>query len=231
VSKYNSKEKIGKSIDGILGNLTIRGREDGQARELEELKKKLHQYQAVGSLEDLQKEKEDLLSTKDEINQDITDLTNQKHLLNQSCKELRDQIDQLQNKIVELNEEKELSTAKLNQVKQHVATVMASSLEKNIYKPSITIRQYCEQSEGKRKLTIHLREIDYQAMLIASRHFHSNKGQLMETITKALRFYISKEDYIEAEKEVLIKAVDSVRSVLESMGFSMEEIEEKLRMN
>lgn len=100
--------------------------------------------------------------------------------------------------------------------------------DKQAYQPSQVIRQYCEQPEGKRKLTIHLREIEYQAILKASQ-LKRSKGHLMDTITKALRFYIPKSYYEEAEREVSIKAVESVRVLLDNMGFSSEEIEQHLK--
>jgi prefoldin subunit 5 len=181
VSKQGSKERISHSIDGILGNLTIRGRDSEKDKELEELKR---------SLEILKREKEDLL---------------------QSISDLKQEHD--------------------NKRENHKPIHQWSLFEKEqcTYQPSAIIQQYCEQAEGKRKLTIHLREIEYQAMLKASQHFHSNKGQLMDTITKALRFYIPEAYYLDAEREVLLKAVHSVRGMLEQLGFSQTDIEKKIK--
>jgi prefoldin subunit 5 len=186
VSKQGSKERISHSIDGILGNLTIRGRDSEKDKELEELKR---------SLEILKREKEDLL-------QSISDLKQEHDDIIQS-----------------------------NKRENHKPINQWSLFEKEqcTYQPSALIQQYCEQAEGKRKLTIHLREIEYQAMLKASQHFHSNKGQLMDTITKALRFYIPEAYYLDAEREVLLKAVHSVRGMLEQLGFSQTDIEKKIK--
>ena len=186
MSKHGSKERIGQSIDGILGNLTIRGRDSEKDKELEELKH---------SLEILKKEKEDL---------------------SQSISDLRQERDNI---------------IEGNKYENHKSVNQRSLYEKEqcTYQPSAIIQQYCEQAEGKRKLTIHLREIDYQAILKASQHFHSSKGQLMDTITKALRFYIPETYYLEAEREVLLKAIHSVRGMLEKLGFSQTDIEKKIK--
>jgi prefoldin subunit 5 len=186
VSKHGSKERIGQSIDGILGNLTIRGRDSEKDKELEELKR---------SLEILKQEKEDLL-------QSISDLRQERN-----------------------------NISKGNKHEKHKSVNQWSLYEKEqcTYQPSAIIHQYCEQAEGKRKLTIHLREIEYQAILKASQHFHSSKGQLMDTITKALRFYIPEAHYVEAEREVLLKAIHSVRGMLEQLGFSKTDIEKKIK--
>jgi prefoldin subunit 5 len=186
VSKQGSKERISQSIDGILGNLNIRGRDSAKDKELEELKR---------SLEILKQEKEDLL---------------------QSISNLKQEHDKL---------------IRGNQPESNKPINQWSLFEKEqcTYQPSAIIQQYCEQAEGKRKLTIHLREIEYQAILKASQHFHSSKGQLMDTITKALRFYIPEAYYLEAEREVLLKAIHSVRGMLEQLGFSQIDIEKKIK--
>jgi prefoldin subunit 5 len=186
VSKQGSKERISQSIDGILGNLTIRGRDSEKDKELEDLKR---------SVESLKREKEDLLHS-----------------------------------IANLKQEQD-DWIKGNKLERHKAIDEWSLFEKEqrTYQPSTIIQQYCEQAEGKRKLTIHLREIEYQAILKASQHFHSSKGQLMDTITKALRFYIPEAYYLEAEREVLLKAIHSVRGMLEQLGFSQTDIEKKIK--
>lgn len=186
MSKHGSKERIGQSIDGILGNLTIRGRDSDKGKELEELKH---------SLEILKQEKEDLL---------------------QSISDLRQERDNI---------------IKGNKHENHGSVNQWSLYEKEqyTYQPSAIIQKYCEQAEGKRKLTIHLREIEYQAILKASQHLHSSKGQLMDTITKALRFYIPETYYLDAEREVLLKAIHSVRGMLEKLGFSQIDIEKKIK--
>lgn len=199
MSKHGSKERIGQSIDGILGNLMIRGRDGDKDKEVEELKKKVIAYESLGSLEDLKQQKEDLIK---------------------SISDLEEHLSRLQNSVQNIKaEEQTISTEAIPSVDR----------DKHAYQPSPIISQYCEQPEGKRKLTIHLREIEYQAILKASQHFHSSKGQLMDTITKALRFYIPKDYYVEAEREVSLKAVYAVRGVLEQLGFSQDEIELKLK--
>jgi vacuolar-type H+-ATPase subunit I/STV1 len=194
VSKHGSKERIGQSIDGILGNLTIRGRDGHKDKDVEELHKKVLAYESLGSLEDLKQQKEDLLK---------------------SISDLEDELSRLQDSV--------RNTA------ESIEAIPSVDRDKNAYQPSPIISQYCEQPEGKRKLTIHLREIEYQAILKASQHFHSSKGQIMDTITKALRFYIPTDYYVEAEREVSLKAVYAVRGVLEQLGFSQDEIELKLK--
>jgi hypothetical protein len=194
VSKHGSKERIGQSIDGILGNLMIRGRDGDKDKEVEELKKKVIAYESLGSLEDLKQQKEDLIKSISDLEERLSRLS-----------------DLVQNQT--------MSTE----------AILSVDRDKHAYQPSSIISQYCEQPEGKRKLTIHLREIEYQAILKASQHFHSSKGQLMDTITKALRFYIPKDYYVEAEREVSLKAVYAVRGVLEQLGFSQDEIELKLK--
>lgn len=186
MSKQGSKERISQSIDGILGNLNIRGRDSSKDKELEELKR---------SLEILKQEKEDLLKSISNLKQEHDNL---------------------------IRGNPPESNKPINQW---------SLFEKEqcTYQPSAIIQQYCEQAEGKRKLTIHLREIEYQAILKASQHFHSSKGQLMDTITKALRFYIPEAYYLEAEREVLLKAIHSVRGMLEQLGFSQTDIEKKIK--
>lgn len=186
MSKQGSKERISQSIDGILGNLNIRGRDSSKDKELEELKR---------SLEILKQEKEDLLQSISNLKQEHDDL--------------------IRGKQPESN--KPINQWSLFEKEQCT------------YQPSAIIQQYCEQAEGKRKLTIHLREIEYQAILKASQHFHSSKGQLMDTITKALRFYIPEAYYLEAEREVLLKAIHSVRGMLEQLGFSQTDIEKKIK--
>jgi len=198
VSKHGSKERIGQSIDGILGNLTIRGRDGHKDKEVEELHQKVLAYESLGSLEDLKQQKEDLLK---------------------SISDLEDELSRLQDLIQNIAKEQTES----------IEAIPSVDRDKHAYQPSLIISQYCEQPEGKRKLTIHLREIEYQAILKASQHFHSSKGQLMDTITKALRFYIPKDYYVEAEREVSLKAVYAVRGVLEQLGFSQDEIELKLK--
>jgi hypothetical protein len=185
VSKHGSKERISQSIDGILGNLTIRGRSDGNENELQDLKRKLLAYEQLGSVEDLKKEKEEFLEIISRLKR-------------------------------EQKEAKPLETLSLQE------------RDKLAFKPSQKIAEYCEQSEGKRKLTIHLREIEYQAILKASQHLHSSKGQLMDTITKALRFYIPQEYYEQAEREVSLRAIELVRGMLEQLGVSQDEIERKI---
>lgn len=140
MSKHGSKERIGQSIDGILGNLTIRGRDSEKDKELEELKH---------SLEILKQEKEDLL---------------------QSISDLRKERDNI---------------IKGNKHENHKSVNQWSLYEKEqcTYQPSAIIQQYCEQAEGKRKLTIHLREIEYQAILKASQHFHSLQHVFFSSIT------------------------------------------------
>jgi hypothetical protein len=194
VSKHGSKEKIGQSIDGILGNLTIRGRESEKDKELEQLRKKVAAYESLGSLEQLNREKEDLIKC-------ISDLKEEYQAIQNSQAALR-----LFNEDMSLTER-----------------------DKSAYRPTEIISQYCEQAEGKRKLTIHLREIEYQAILSASKHFYSSKGQLMDTITKALRFYIPNSYYLEAERQVALKAVHSVQGMLKDLGFSPEEVDHKLK--
>lgn len=199
MSKHGSKERIGQSIDGILGNLMIRGRDGDKDKEVEELKKKVIAYESLGSLEDLKQQKEDLIK---------------------SISDLEEHLSSLQDLVQNIKaEDQTISTEAIPSVDR----------DKRAYQPSPIISQYCEQPEGKRKLTIHLREIEYQAILKASQHFHSSKGQLMDTITKALRFYIPKDYYVEAEREVSLKAVYAVRGVLEQLGFSQDEIELKLK--
>jgi len=193
--RYNSKEKIEKSIDNILGNLNIRPRDnekqESKKEEMEVLKQKLAVYEEVmGSLEFLNSKKEQLLREISSLEQEFQNSGSPRTL-----------------------NEKEMSLHERN---------------KHAYQPTQIIRQYCEQPEGKRKLTIHLREIEYQAILKAS-HITRSKGQLMDVITKALRFYIPPRYYEEAEHEVSVKAVESVRVLLEEMGFSTEEIEQRLR--
>jgi hypothetical protein len=197
VSK-GSKERIGQSIDGILGNLTIRGRESEKDKELEELRKRVVAYENLGSIDELRQEKEELLKAVSELKKE--------HVRLQSS--IQDSTSN--NKITDIEE------LSLYERDQH------------LYEPTIMIGQYCEQAEGKRKLTIHLREIEYQAILKAS-HLHSSKGQLMDTITKALRFYIPRSYYVEAEREVSLKAIQSVRGMLEQLGFSKNDIEKKLK--
>lgn len=193
-ARYNSKEKIEKSIDNILGNLNIRPRDHEKQeskKEVEILKQKLAVYEEmIGSLESLNYRKEQLLKEISLLEQEFQKSGSRSQL-----------------------NEKEMSLHERN---------------KHTYQPSSIIRQYCEQPEGKRKLTIHLREIEYQAILKAS-HVSRSKGQLMDVITKALRFYIPPQYYEEAEYEVSVKAVESVRVLLEEMGFSTEEIEQRLR--
>lgn len=192
--RYNSKEKIEKSIDNILGNLNIRPRDHEKQeskKEVEVLKKRLAVYEEMmGSLESLNSRKEQLIQEISLLEQEFQKSGLQRQL-----------------------NEKKMSLHERN---------------KHAYQPSPIIRQYCEQPEGKRKLTIHLREIEYQAILKAS-HITRSKGQLMDVITKALRFYIPPRYYEEAEHEVSVKAVESVRVLLEEMGFSAEEIEQRLR--
>lgn len=199
MSKHGSKERISQSIDGILGNLMIRGRDSDKDKEVEELNKKVIAYESLGSLEDLKQQKEDLLK---------------------SISGLEEELSRLQDLIQNIKAREQAGS---------IQEIPSAERDKHAYQPSPIIRQYCEQPEGKRKLTIHLREIEYQAILKASRHFHSSKGQLMDTITKALRFYIPKEYYVEAEREVSLKAVYAVRGVLEQLGFSQDEIELKLK--
>lgn|GEM_PF-5181868 len=193
-ARYNSKEKIEKSIDNIFGNLNIRPRDHEKQeskKEVEILKQKLAVYEEMmGSLESLNSRKEQLLKEISLLEQEFQNPNSQRQLNG-----------------------KEMSLHERN---------------KQAYQPSSIIRQYCEQQEGKRKLTIHLREIEYQAILKAS-HVSRSKGQLMDVITKALRFYIPPQYYEEAEHEVSVKAVESVRVLLEEMGFSTEEIEQRLR--
>lgn len=186
MSKHGSKERISQSIDGILGNLTIRGRNEGKENEFQELKKKLMTYEQL--VEELKQEKENLLQ------------------------------------IISVLKEEQL----LKDTLQPLEAMSLLDRDKLAYKPSQIISQYCEQSEGKRKLTIHLREIEYQAMLKASQHLHSSKGQLMDTITKALRFYIPSDYYQQAEREVSLKGIQLVRGMLEQLGFSQDEIERKI---
>lgn len=198
MSKHGSKERIGQSIDGILGNLAIRGREADKDNEVEDLRKKINAYESIGSLEDLKQQKEELL---------------------QSISGLEDELRRLQDLIHN------------TKVKEPTVSIESMSLvdrEKHAYIPTTITSQYCEQAEGKRKLTIHLREIEYQAILKASQHLHSSKGQLMDTITKALRFYIPRDYYVQAEREVSLKAFNAVRGMLERLGFSHDEIELKL---
>lgn len=137
-------------------------------------------------------------------------------------------IGEIQKLIQSLQQEKEQLESKVQELRQKQPK---SSLTKtkSSYLPSQVIHQYCENSEGKRKLTIHLREIDYQAILQTSRHFRTTKGLIMETITQALRAYIPQKDYKEAEREVSEKALRSVQGILESVGVSSEEIEDRLR--
>jgi hypothetical protein len=199
VSKHGSKERIGQSIDGILGNLTIRGRYAADKdNEVEELRKKLLAYESHGSLADLKQQKEDLLI---------------------SISGLKNELMRLQNSIQNIKAHEQTGS---------IEAIPYIDRDKYAYQPSPIISQYCEQPEGKRKLTIHLREIEYQAILKASQH-HSSKGQLMDMITKALRFYIPKDYYVEAEREVSLKAIHAVRGVLEQLGFSQDEIELKLK--
>jgi hypothetical protein len=198
VSKHGSRERIGQSIDGILGNLTIRGRGVEKDKDVEELRKKVTAYESLGSLEDLKQQQKDLLKM---------------------ISSLEEELGRLQHVI------------RNTKAKESIVSIEAMSLadrDKHAYLPTAMISQYCEQAEGKRKLTIHLREIEYQAILKASQHFHSSKGQLMDTITKALRFYIPQDYYVQAEREVSLKALNAVRGMLEPLGFSQDEIEFKL---
>jgi len=208
VSKTHSKEKIEKSIDGILGNLIIRGRDtDQRDKEIQDLKQKLELYEQFGPLDELKKEKEELIQT-------VISLKKEKDQLEHSINRIKTEVGSTRDK-------KEISSV--------IQDISLYDKDKHAYQPSTIICQYCEQPEGKRKLTIHLREIEYQAILKASHHLHTSKGQLMDTITRALRFYISKGYYIEAEREVSFKAIHSVRSVLEGLGFSQEEIEKRIK--
>lgn len=208
MSKTNSKKKIEASIDGILGGLTIHGQGNERKdsiQEIQELKQRLAAYESLGSLEELKKEREQLLQA----------------IL--SLKEEQGRIEALIKKV-------KAETGNLKKEKEQIETSYRSlslyERDKQAYQPSTVILEYCEQAEGKRKLTIHLREIEYQAILKASRYLHhTSKGQLMDTITRALRFYIPKNYYLEAEQEVSCKAIYSVQGVLEGMGFSQEEIE------
>lgn len=256
MSKPKSKDKIGKSIDGILGNLTIRGREEKkeESMELEDLKRRLAAYEKMGSLKDLQQERALLLAQKQQIREEIQQAVEAKEQLRQEHMKLQQliegknkEVDSLFTEITRLNKDKESVIQELAHLKkdlQHqinqkqqqsgqkqTTTLLGTSVyekDKQSYQPPAVIRQYCEQPEGKRKLTIHLREIEYQAILKASHHLHSRKGQVMDTITRALRLYISTDHYIDAEREVFLKAIHSVRSVLEQMGYSTEEIEKRL---
>lgn len=187
--KHGSKERIGQSIDGILGNLTIRRKSEGKD-ELQELKKKLLAYEELGSIEELKKEKEELLNIRVKMERS--------------------------------------GSGSATDIRRGFEALALVDRDKMMYQPSQIIREYCERMEGKRKLTIHLREIEYQAILKAAQHLHSSKGQLMDTITKALRFYIPSNYYQQAEREVSLKALQSVQGMLDQLGFSKDKIGEKI---
>ena len=267
MSKLNSRDKIGKSIDGILSGLTIRGRSESGGDEVEQLKKQLVIYEEkFGSLETLQKENKALLKVisrlkqeQDEYLRDVEciqsnlrqmesdneNLTEEHTALKHSVKEKEIERDLLIEEIETLSKKKERivqDLKNLEQPKDNVTSVNSLPLkspiapeltmyekDKESYQPSQLIRQYCDQSEGKRKLTIHLREIEYQAILKASQNMSAHKGKLMDTITRALRSYIPNNFYQEAEREVYQKAIYSVRGFLEKMGFSSDDIEKKMR--
>jgi chromosome segregation ATPase len=269
VSKLNSRDKIGKSIDGILSGLTIRGRSEDGGDEVDQLKKQLAIYEEkLGSLETLQKENDILLKAVSRLKQEQDEyirnvefdqsklrqmenengkLKGEHTALEHSVKEKEIEKNLLIKEIEVLSQRKEEVAQELNGLEQQQENENVASInflqskspihpeltmyekDKKSYQPSQIIRQYCDQSEGKRKLTIHLREIEYQAILKASQNMSAHKGKLMDTITRALRFYISNDYYQEAEQEVYQKAIYSVRGFLEKMGFSPEDIEKKIR--
>lgn len=243
----NSRDKIGKSIDGILGNLTIRGRDDKAHEEIVQLKKKLAAYdEEMGAYDELKKERQDLaleiLRLRKEQNEQIQKtnyhietLRNEQIMLENIIREKQQEADSLERELEHLVHLKATVTQELDQLKKksdelsgetaipqaaHCSTgsfqgMPLAEKDREAYCPSPVILRYCDQAEGKRKLTIHLREIEYQAILKASHHLQSSKGQLMDTITKALRFYISSNYYQDAEREVYNKAMRSVQIFLE----------------
>lgn len=244
----NSRDRIGKSIDGILGNITIRGREDKAYEETVKLKKKLAAYEEeMGAYDELKKEREELveeilrlrMEQSEQIqkaNNHIEMLRNEQMTWGDIIKERQQEADSLERELEQLMHLKTTVTQELDQLKkkseelsgeltvlqeaQHSSTgsfqdMPLAEKDREAYCPSPIILRYCEQSEGKRKLTIHLREIEYQAILKASHHLQSSKGQLMDTITRALRFYISSNYYEDAEREVYNKAMRSVQVFLE----------------
>lgn len=245
MSKQSSKDRIGASIDGIFGNVKIRGREEGRVeepKEIEQLKKKLAEYEKLGSIEYLKQEKGEIENTLLQLKQQQVEY---RHQLEQTQEEFQrlqkrnEGLSQEQSKLIQvMNETKEqINRLEQEKSKQMQETGQSDTVDfkktslrekdKQAYQPSLIISEYCERPEGKRKLTIHLREIEYQAILRASR-YHSSKGQFMDTITKALRSYIPNEYYQEAEREVHQKVMHSVRNLLENLGFSPEEIEKKI---
>jgi chromosome segregation ATPase len=245
VSKQSSKDRIGASIDGIFGNVKIRGREEGRAeefKEIEHLKKRLAEYEKLGSIEYLKQEKEELEKVLPQLKQQQVEYTSQ-------LEQTREEFQRLQKRNEGLNQEQSKLIQDLNEIKEQIgqleqeknkrmeATGQSDPVDlrdqslrekdKQAYQPSLVISEYCERPEGKRKLTIHLRELEYQAILRAAR-YHSSKGQFMDTITKALRFYIPNEYYQEAERDVQQKVMHSVHDFLENLGFSPEEIKKKI---
>lgn len=250
---YNSKDKIGKSIDGILGGLTIRGRNEKKEDEIEALKKRLAEYEKLGNLEALKNEKEELIQFVSKVRTEEKKLQGKLELVQNLMKETEQKKRVLVQEIEDLYSNKAIIIEELARLKKEVESLSDSKLsieqdndgkkssiksfvksslrerDKQAYQPSRIIRQYCEVSEGKRKLTIHLRELEYQAILKASQGLPSTKGQIMDIITRALRFYIPRAYYEEAEKEVYQKAIHSVRGILEDMGYSLETIDERLR--
>jgi chromosome segregation ATPase len=248
VSKsYKSKDNIGKSIDGILGGLTIRGRHEKKEDEVEVLKKRLNEYEKIGALEVLRKQKEELLQSISKLQTEEKELQGKLELALNELKDTEQRNRVLAEKVRELYSSKAMALKELTQLKKEKEPLMytensieqgskqqtpasVSLAEKNnqAYRPSRIIKQYCEGSEGKRKLTIHLRELEYHAILKVSHSLPSTKGQMMEIITRALRSYIPKAYYEEAEKEVYQKAIHSVRGILEDMGYSLETIDEKM---
>jgi hypothetical protein len=243
VSKSNSKGRIESSIDGILSGLQIRGRKEDKEhygyQEVEALKQRLAIYETLGSITELTKEREEFLAL-------ITQLQTENTRLSLRNEENDVEIQELAKEVEHLRQQKDSNTYEIEFLKQALTNLEQKLMEQNnehgfdiktalyqrdqwLYQPSTIIRQYCEQPEGKRKVTIHLREIEYQAILKSAEHFHSSKGQLMETITKALRFYIPSEYYKEAEKEVYQKAITAVSDLLNEMGFSKEDIQNRLQ--
>jgi chromosome segregation ATPase len=246
VSKQSSKDRIGASIDGIFGNVKIRGREEGKAeelKELENLKKRVAEYEKLGSIEYLKQEKEEFEKVLFQLRQQQVEYKSELEQAREEFQRLQkknEKLSQEQSKLIQVRNETKGQIGRLEQEKnklmqgttqlENPADLKEQPLrekDKQAYQPSLVISEYCEQPEGKRKLTIHLREIEYQAILRASR-YHSSKGQFMDTITKALRSYIPNEYYQEAEREVHQKVMHSVRNLLENLGFSPEEIEKKI---